>query len=904
MCQFKSFTVGCMVLLCVVLTGSVAFAQTLFGTVSVDHRGLLDLGNGQNTNLIVFGPGWKYAAQDYALKNIKKTGEKGNFRFESDFQIPGMSVRFIQTVSVIKDQQGTQRAKVSCTLQRDQPFTLENAYVAIRVPVDAFITGKVTADDMAYDFPQTLDKEFLPFARSASSIVFTSELGMVDIQCEKLSLVRVDMRKHKSQTFEVRLMFPNVKNTTSSNVTFTVTAREKPYIVTADDKWIALPMTQDVLPGSMLDFSFMTNAPAGKFGRIIPNNQGHFVYENKPDTRIKLIGTNLCFGANYMPKPDVDTLALRLKRMGYNAIRFHHTDVDLIQGNWNAKQSDDIDPDQLDKLDYLMASMKNAGMVYAIDLFTMRRFGADEIPGWDEYVDNPNVIKALVPIMPSAFDAWSKLALKWLNHVNPYTHMAIKDDPALLSICPVNEDTITSVWQANSRTKQLYLDRFAQWKSQQNLTGDDKQQFAQFLTELRMAANAKLAIFFKDNDIPTMITGSNWWVTQAQTFTRNQFDHVDNHEYWDHPSPHYLPSRYNQRSDIRESISYVMPCFMSPTRIFGKPFTVTEYNFCAPNQYRAEGGAMMGAYSALQDWDGLFRFAWAHSGKNASEIQAISGFDIATDPISLLTERQIVLLFARGDVSPATKRYVYGVTMQEATKNGTGDMWSRGLFPRDFTKYGLVNQIGSQPVTDSQGIIGTFDAVVSESAIPAQSLAGNTLVKPNALPNISNDAGEIISDTHELTLHNKRGYVKVVTRHSECIVSPASIDLAGNCLSVSQSDTFSSISASSMDDNPLVDSKRVLFFHLTNVLNTDMQFRNATMTTLEKRGDLPHLVQVGSANVQLKNSNAHLKLFVLDFSGKPVRSVPTQYVDGTYHFTMSIAPGDEQPAMIYALTTD
>ncbi|UKI29716.1 MAG: hypothetical protein L6W00_16825 [Lentisphaeria bacterium] len=58
---------------------------------------------------------------------------------------------------------------------------------------------------------------------------------------------------------------------------------------------------------------------------------------------------------------------------------------------------------------------------------------------------------------------------------------------------------------------------------------------------------------------------------------------------------------------------------MMPTRIFGKPFFVSEFSYCSPNRFRLTGGLLLGAYASLQDWDGLCRFAWTHN------IQAIKG---------------------------------------------------------------------------------------------------------------------------------------------------------------------------------------------------------------------------------------------------------------------------------------
>jgi hypothetical protein len=50
---------------------------------------------------------------------------------------------------------------------------------------------------------------------------------------------------------------------------------------------------------------------------------------------------------------------------------------------------------------------------------------------------------------------------------------------------------------------------------------------------------------------------------------------------------------------------------LAATRVFGKPFTVTEYNHAAPNECQAECVPMIFAYAALQDWDAVFLFDYS-----------------------------------------------------------------------------------------------------------------------------------------------------------------------------------------------------------------------------------------------------------------------------------------------------
>ena len=64
-------------------------------------------------------------------------------------------------------------------------------------------------------------------------------------------------------------------------------------------------------------------------------------------------------------------------------------------------------------------------------------------------------------------------------------------------------------------------------------------------------------------------------------------------------------------------------------------------------------------------------------------------------------------------------------------------------------------------------------------------------------------------------------------------------------LAVSGATAFCSVSASSMDGAPLASSKRVLVFHLTDVLNSGAEFKSAGRTEMTNWGALPYLAAAG-----------------------------------------------------------
>ena len=422
------------------------------------------------------------------------------------------------------------------------------------------------------------------------------------------------------------------------------------------------------------------------------------------------------------------------------------------------------------------------------------------------------------------------------------------------------------------------------------LAAGESKDFAEFLFTLKAEANRRMTKRLRDAGVRALCTGGNWWDTMPQTYEREALEVVDNHGYGDHPQPSYqkMPFHINQVSDIKSgNPTYNEPIMKAPTRIFGKPFTITEYNYCMPNRWRADGGVMMGAYSSLQDWDALYRFAWSHSNANMFKQCAAKGFDIVTDPIGQLTEKQIVLMFGRRDVAPAKNAVAYAVKKEEAMEKGLGDMWAKGLFPHPFTQYALVSRIGSFTADNGE-----------KPAIPCTQVWDKS-----TKGSIPKHTGVSVSDTKEIRIDTKKGDVTVASPRTAAVCSIEKNDLVAGPLSVSGATTFCSVSASAMDSANLVNSRKVLVLHITDVLNTDMVFTNPKMTDTKNWGTLPYLARAGKANVSLKNSNAGLSVYALASDGSRLRKVSAKYIDGAYVFTAEVKAGEGKsaPTMMYEL---
>lgn len=423
--------------------------------------------------------------------------------------------------------------------------------------------------------------------------------------------------------------------------------------MTANSEWRPYVASQDVEAGSALDFGPRRTEPAGRKGWLQATPRGTFAFEKTPRRDERFYGTNLCFSAQFLDKPLADQLARRLRQMGYNTVRFHHYDRDVTASA--GQDSSVLDAAQKDRLDYLFAALKRQGIYLNIDLFTIRQIRPDEViegaVGMDEY-------KALLLVSDRARQNWLKFARNLLDRENPYTGLKWKDDPALAWIAVVNENNAGSAARQLSPGIQALFDQAYAKAGGQGKWSPTNEAGAKFAGKLHVETFQWMRDQLRGLGVKALLTDNNGWLEQ-RTLIRNreQLDFVDNHFYWDHPrflgTDWGLPS--SGWSDGRSSIDSRGGGLqtMALTRLKGKPFTVTEINFCAPNPYRGEGGLVLGAIAARQGWDGVWRFAWSHGIDSIRDVRPLDYFNTAQDPLQRASERAVIAQYLRGAVPAA-----------------------------------------------------------------------------------------------------------------------------------------------------------------------------------------------------------------------------------------------------------
>lgn len=210
-----------------------------------------------------------------------------------------------------------------------------------------------------------------------------------------------------------------------------------------------IKIAKNVPNQGILDYSHLLDAPAGKHGFVETRN-GHLYFED--GTRARFLGFNVAARSNTPDHRLAEELAERFASIGVNIIRLHAADAPIsdVARSWSSCRetplldyekgnSREFHPEGLDRFDYFVAKLKEKGIYLHIDLIVARDFvEGDEL-------DYPGHFGTCIKRYPMYNERLTELqkeyARKLLCHVNPYTGLALIDDPAVVTIQLNNEET-------------------------------------------------------------------------------------------------------------------------------------------------------------------------------------------------------------------------------------------------------------------------------------------------------------------------------------------------------------------------------------------------------------------------------------------------------------------------------
>lgn len=680
-------------------------------------------------------------------------------------------------------------------------------------------------------------------------------------------------------------------------------APAEPVTIRAGKEWLPIRNPGRVEPGSAIDFSRFLDAPAGKYGHLVRKGN-HFEFEKRPGVPFRFYGSNIVYWIHYQPKDVVDRMAEHYAATGYNILRLHLFDIpqSVLTENGEVK----IRPDFMDKLDYLVAAFKKKGIYITLDLFGTRKIRKGELADFPDQEFSHREFKSLMYVSESALRNYESYVAGLMNHVNVYTGSAWKDEPAIATVCLVNEGTIFNS-AFRGKLLPLWQKKFELWQKERglNLQNRSEEHFRrEFLMDLHRKTYGHLKRFCKETlGMKAPLTDQNFWTSIPLAVLREQFDYVDNHFYWAHPvfpngKFNSLPSVVMNESAIGRYAGGVSSVFIS--RVLGRPFTITEWDYANPNCYNVEGAFLTGAYAALQDWSGLCRFNYAQDVRQIrkAEMPLMWFFPSVNDPLRLLSERAGFLFFVRRDVRPSEVVYPFAIPAES---------WKDPRSPEDFpvlpARLGLIGKVGTMTLPadgkasyppGTRAVLGLEKSVRTEfpyftCGVPQEDL--KRMTKAGAIPSGCYDPEKDVftSSTGELKLKRQENQFLVSTPFSEGLVLKENQSLSGAFASVSNRLCFGAFLVASIDRSPLAESRRILILHLTDTKNSGMRFSGPDMNTCEDHGTLPLLVRRGEADLTLKRPLSGFRCYALNLDGSRFAEVPLSIQNGRTRLTLRTA---------------
>jgi hypothetical protein len=659
---------------------------------------------------------------------------------------------------------------------------------------------------------------------------------------------------------------------------------------------------------TVVDMSFLNSEIAGSSGYITLID-GHFA-DGRGD-RIRFFGDNLTFGSCFPDKETSTALAIRLKRLGMNVMRFHHMDNQSAPGGIWDKDKKALDPGQLDKLDWLIYQLKLNGIYSNINTHVSGNYPGMDYQGLEQF----NYGKTIDNFFRPYIEMQKNYAKMLLTHKNPYTGTTYAEEPAVAFVEVNNENSLLSGWYLLPKLNKAHMASLrALWttwlnshpdykksiggadiiriitKYSDGSTPKQKEAMWSFLVDTEMAY-AKEMIDYLRNDLKVKALLSETQASYsgvAGVLRESKYaDFIDMHSYWEHPS---FPGRSWSRTDWRIRNSSMVADKKGGTllrfgqhRVEGMPFTISEYDHPAPNFFVAEMYPMLNSYSAFQDFDGIYHFDTGFpygSGK-------INGFfQTSGHPLKQVFIPAGAVMFRMGAVKPGGHYVRLGLPEESVI----GELVKAG----DKLKLHVTNM---NYIWENAGSV---NALTLLHPISVDTKAAELAMSEK----VSDPGGAWVSETGEIIWENKDSINAVykvnapAARVAVGYIGGKNIELGSVTIRMDETAyNWASISLTSLDGKPVEESSKVLLVAAGRAENTGWKWDEKFTTLGGEWGSAPSRAEGIPAKLIFRDMDK-FSVHSLDAAGNKVAEIKVSKKGSDRSFNI----GSQHKTLWYILT--
>ena len=647
-------------------------------------------------------------------------------------------------------------------------------------------------------------------------------------------------------------------------------------------KMISYPFFHDDVPVD-ISFVFSAEKPAGKHGFLQVAGRD---FQFRDGTKVKFWGTNFngagCFPTHAYSK----MVARRLAKIGINLVRMHQLDSqwhtpNIFRFTKGARVTDaHLDPESMDRLDYLIKCLKDEGIYVYMDMFTYRRFRSDEGVACADQL--PDAAKPYCIFSRKLIELQKELATELWTHQNPYTGLAYCDEPAIVLAEIVNE---CDYFHVSKKTPAEYIEpyrtefmeMFADWLKENGREKDlegfnparqDDDDLLDFKLAQQNAYYREITEYLRAIGVKIPVTGTNWYSPPDNLKSQLTTDFLDTHHYFYDWGWGEFEKKCQNKSITQEKKLYLNNgCMMAHAE---RPTYVSEWDAPWPNAYRADSVIYSAAFGMFQGWSGFAIHTYSYSTK--LERMNILGKEINAEKIADVPYRQ-------GIFSAWNDPAKFGLFYHAALLTRRGDVQvgkeMQTLTPVSRASWGVDRLV---PVTEKHVTVASFDG--SEGPVVE---ADETAV-------------DVRSDTGELYRNFTDHYGYVDTEMTKCafgmLEKNGEVALSG--MKVRSKTDFAVIALSSLTDAPISSSDNILMTTVGRAENTDAKFFKEYMLEL---GKPPVLIENIEAEIELETVHEDLQVWAISPEGYYIGRVPTTYADGK--LTMRV--GEVSQSMYYLI---